>query len=402
MKSPLQIILLTIALTMPLPLFAEGTAQQSTSLNPVLIGLVSIIIVLMAAMAALAFVYKQLAFAYRDKMRKERSSGPVVKTIALLLATSSLSIKSFAQDVASKTAEASSELAANATTLIGGISSTDFYALVTIIGFELLFIAIFVSMIYRMVRILRDIPERQPLMSRLFKRNLLDYFNKSVSVEKEESIVLDHDYDGIRELDNSLPPWWKWGFVMTIVFAFTYMWYFHVNDGPNQIDEYNFAVVKAEEEKAAYLAKAGNAIDENTVKLITEAAELADAGVLFKNTCAACHREDGGGNVGPNLTDAYWLHGGSLKDVFKSVKYGWKDKGMPEWQHNMSAKQIAVLTSYIMNMKGKKVDGGKAPQGDLYVEQSGNSTDSAAAKQPEPSTASVGAETKQLAAITTN
>ena len=110
--------------------------------------------------------------------------------------------------------------------------------------------------------------------------------------------------------------------------------------------------------------------------MILDAGRMADAQILFKNTCAACHREDGGGSVGPNLTDDYWLHGGSLKDVFKSVKYGWKDKGMPEWQHNMSAKQIAALTSYIKGMKGKKVLEGKAPQGDLFVESGGQPGDS--------------------------
>jgi cytochrome c oxidase cbb3-type subunit 3 len=110
--------------------------------------------------------------------------------------------------------------------------------------------------------------------------------------------------------------------------------------------------------------------------MILDASQLADAQILFKNTCAACHREDGGGAVGPNLTDDYWLHGGTLKDVFKSVKYGWKDKGMPEWQHNMSAKQIAGITSYVKSLKGKNPAGAKAPQGDLLVEGGDKAIDS--------------------------
>src|SRR5690606_23787736 len=112
-----------------------------------------------------------------------------------------------------------------------------------------------------------------------------------------------------------LPPWWKYGFVFTIVFACGYMWYYHVHGGPNQIDEYTAALKKAEKEKAAYMAKAGNAVDETNVTLIDDKTALADAATIFKNTCAACHREDGGGMVGPNLTDNYWLHGGSLQDV---------------------------------------------------------------------------------------
>jgi len=151
-------------------------------------------------------------------------------------------------------------------------------------------------------------------------------------------------------------------------------------DGPSQIDEYVAAVAKGEQEKEAYLAKAGSSVDETNVTLIDDAAKLADAKVLFNNTCAACHREDGGGTVGPNLTDEYWLHGGSLQDVFKSIKYGWKDKGMPAWQHNMSPSQIAGITSYIMTLKGKNPPGAKEPQGDLYVDKSlEKAADSAAA-----------------------
>jgi cytochrome c oxidase cbb3-type subunit 3 len=372
MKFPFKKILVSFLLLAPLPLVAQETIpdQHSTSFNPVLLGLVSIIIVLMALIGFLALVYKQLAIAYVNELEKERHPGGIAKTVAMLIAGSLISVNSYAQD-AIGTATATETV-----THISGIPQLDYYVLVSIIGFQLLAIFTFLGMIYRMVRIMQNIPEREPVLNRLMKLNLLDYFNKSVSIDKEETIVLDHDYDGIRELDNSLPPWWKWGFVMTVVFSVVYMWYYHVNDGPKQIDEYNAAVLIAEQEQATYLAKAGNAIDEHNVKLITEAAELADAGVLFKNTCAACHREDAGGNVGPNLTDAYWLHGGSLPDVFKSVKYGWKDKGMPAWQHNMSAKQIAGLTSYIRSLKGSKVEGGKAPQGDLYVDNSGAASDS--------------------------
>lgn len=382
MKSPLQKILLVAALFAPLPLFAEtGAAQQSSSFNPVLFGLLSIIVVLMASIGFLAYVYQQLALAYRDKLRKERTSGNVVvKTVALLLAAGLVSVQSFAQEAAANAADGAAEAVAQVSPYISGIPRMDFYALVTIIGFQLLAVFVFLGMIYRMVQVLRGVPERVKETSRVFKLSIWDRFNNAVAVEKEADIMLDHDYDGIKELDNSLPPWWKWGFAFTILFSGVYLYYYHMSDGPLQVDEYNIAVAKAEAEQAAYLAKAGNAIDENTVKLITEGSELADAGTLFKNTCAACHREDGGGSVGPNLADDYWLHGGSLPDVFKSIKYGWKDKGMPEWKTNMSAKQIAGLASYIKSMKGKKVEGGKAPQGDLYVENAAGGADSSAAK----------------------
>lgn len=381
MKSAFQKILLTGLVFAPLPLLAQSAgAQQSTSFNPVLIGLLSIIIVLTAAIAILAHVYLQLAYVYRDKMNKERNAGGTAKAIALLLAAGLCSVKAFAQEATDKAASAAAEAAAPVSPYISGIPRMDFYALVTIIGFELLFIAVFLGMIYRMVRILRNVPESAPIALPQFLGKISRKLTNAVALDKEETIVLQHDYDGIRELDNSLPPWWKWGFVMTIVFSFVYMWYYHVSDGPNQIQEYTAAVERAEIEKAAFMAKAGASVDENTVTLILDKGELSDAGALFKNTCAACHREDGGGAVGPNLTDNYWLHGGALKDVFKSIKYGWKDKGMPEWGHNMSAKQIAGLASYIKNMTGKNVAGGKAPQGDLMVEGGDRAIDSVSNK----------------------
>jgi cytochrome c oxidase cbb3-type subunit 3 len=393
MKSFFQKSILFTLLLLPATVFAGdvGPAKESASFNPVLLGLLSIIIVLALCIGALAYVYKQLAFAYRDKMRKERSVAGPIKTVALLIAATLFSVKGFAQAVPDKAAE----VVEKASPYISGIPRMDFYALVTIIGFELLFVSIFLGMIYGMVRVLRDIPERAPAARPVFVSKLMHRLTNAVAVKDEASIVLDHDYDGIHELDNSLPPWWKWGFVFTIIFAAAYLWYYQIADGPSQAQEYAMAVERAETEKAAYMAKAGNSVDETNVKLIEDKGELSDAAILFKNTCAACHREDAGGNVGPNLTDNYWLHGGKLQDVFKSIKYGWKDKGMPEWKANMSAKQIAALASYIKHMSGKNVPGGKAPQGELFTE-SGNSgkTDSAGAKPAPTKTAALTTDSK--------
>jgi cytochrome c oxidase cbb3-type subunit 3 len=397
MKSFFQKIFLPALLLAPITVFAgePAGAQQSPSFNPVLLGLVSIVVVLIAAIAILANVYKQLALVYRDKIRKEGSkAGNAVKTAVLLMAAGLLPVRAMAQEAANKTAEGAAQAAEQASLNISGIPRMDFYALVTIIGFELLAILVFLGMIYHMVRTLRELPERRPLVYRLLNLNILDRFNRSVSVEKEATIMLDHDYDGIHELDNSLPPWWKWGFVFTILFAGTYLWYYHFGDGPNQAQEYAAAVEKAEAEKAVYMAKAGNAVDEHNVTLIADKGELAAAATLFNNTCAACHREDAGGNVGPNLTDNYWLHGGKLQDVFKSIKYGWKDKGMPEWQHNMSARQIAGLASYVKSLSGRNVPGGKAPQGDLFTEGS-NSEKADSVKKTTTPTASLTTDSKQ-------
>jgi cytochrome c oxidase cbb3-type subunit 3 len=378
MKSAIQKLFFSVLLLAPGAAFAAGASQGSAAFNALEWGLMSIITVLAAAIIMLAFVYQQLAYAYRDKLRKERS-GTASKTALLLLLAGLASFKALAQ-------EAAAEVAARVpvSPFINGMMRTDFYFLIGVIAFELVVVGMFVGIIWRMVRILRGVPDAAPATQPLFLKKILYRLTNTVAVKDEERIVLQHEYDGIRELDNSLPPWWKYGFILTIIFSVGYMWYYHVHDGPNQIDEYTAAVQKAEKEKAAYMARAGNALDETNVSLIVDKAELADAATLFKNTCAACHREDAGGMVGPNLTDNYWLHGGSLPDVFRSIKYGWKDKGMPEWQHNMSAKQMAGLASYIRHLSGKNVPGGKEPQGDLYVEAGNGAAADTAVKSDSP------------------
>jgi len=119
----------------------------------------------------------------------------------------------------------------------------------------------------------------------------------------------------------------------------------------------------------AYLKKKGDAVDENTVTLLTGADDLAAGKALFIDPakCPACHNTDGGGNaIGPNLTDDYWLYGGSVKDIFKTIKYG-TNKGMRSWKDDLSAKQIAQLTSYIKSvLHGTKPANAKAPQGDIF------------------------------------
>lgn len=355
-------ILMPLALFFPLSAFAASTATAETDFNITYIALVSMIAVLVAANALLANVLMQLAYALREKSLKERTGAALVKTVIFLLAILLPSFGAFAQEKAAEEVAA----APVAAQVIGGIPKSDFYFLMGIVGFLFLVMLVLILLIRMLTRELRGVPFTAHLPAAIFKRNFLDVFNKSVSLDKEETIVLDHDYDGIRELDNDLPPWWKWGFVLTIAVAFIYMGYYQLWGGPNQIDEYNASVAKAEIEKAAFLSKSGEKIDETNVKLITDPTALADAKALFINVCAACHRPDAGGVVGPNLTDDYWLHGGSLQDIFKSIKYGWKDKGMPEWDKNLSAKQIQDLAGFIESLKGSHPASPKPPQGELY------------------------------------
>ncbi|MGN6249085.1 MAG: cbb3-type cytochrome c oxidase N-terminal domain-containing protein, partial [Ginsengibacter sp.] len=203
-------------------------------------------------------------------------------------------------------------------------------------------------------------------------------FTKAVPVEKEADILLDHDYDGIRELDNALPPWWKYGFYLTIGFAIVYLLNYEVlGYGKNPIQEYNEEMAKAKIQMEEYAAKSGNTIDENNIKM-PDADGLAKGKEIFTTTCWPCHGKLGEGGVGPNLTDDYWLHKGSLNDIYQSIKHGYPDKGMQAWGKNFSAKEINDLAGYIKTLKGTNPPNGKAPQGDLYVESS--SSDSTVTK----------------------
>jgi cytochrome c oxidase cbb3-type subunit 3 len=198
--------------------------------------------------------------------------------------------------------------------------------------------------------------------------SIIEKLNASVAVEKEEDIMLDHNYDGIRELDNNLPPWWKYGFYITIVWAVIYMIHFHVsNTGKLQLAEYEdqLAIAKAQVEE--YRKKAANLVDENNAVLLTDQASLAAGQSVFMDNCAACHGRAGEGGVGPNLTDDYWLHSGSIGAVFKTIKYGYPEKGMKAWQQDLGAKQIHEVSSFIMSLRGTNPANAKEKQGELYI-----------------------------------
>ena len=213
----------------------------------------------------------------------------------------------------------------------------------------------------------KGIPLPETTHKESFWSSLTQSLTNSVPLEKEEDILMDHDYDGIRELDNSLPPWWLYMFYFTIAFAVFYIGYYHVfAKGPLQIAEYNAEMKVAEEAKTAYLAKQANKIDENNVTLLTDAKDLDVGKSIFKKNCVVCHGENGEGGVGPNFTDEYWLHGGGISDIFKTIKYGVPDKGMISWKDQMSLSDIQKVASYIKTFKGTNPPNGKAPQGEKY------------------------------------
>lgn len=194
--------------------------------------------------------------------------------------------------------------------------------------------------------------------------------NASVPLEQEKNIELDHSYDGIKELDNHLPPWWKWLFYGTIGWAFVYIVVFHFSASlPLSVEEYQIEVAQAEEQTRQRKASQPEAvIDENNLRYTADPAIIEKGKNVFANNpCGSCHRNDGGGNtIGPNLTDEYWIHGGDVKNIFNTVKNGAVDKGMPAWGKAMSAQDVRDVTFYIMSLQGTKPPDAKAPQGDLF------------------------------------
>ncbi|GGC94477.1 cytochrome c oxidase subunit III [Flavobacterium lutivivi] len=204
-----------------------------------------------------------------------------------------------------------------------------------------------------------------------FAKGIMQKLTRSKSVEQESDVMLDHDYDGIKELDNVLPPWWVNLFYATIIFAAVYLLRFHVFGGYTQDEEFKTEVELAE---ADMLKNKANSPQEeitfDKVTLLTDAADLAQGKEIYTNSCAACHKVDGGGVVGPNLTDEYWINGGGIKNVFKLIAEGSKNNPtMVGWAKTLGTKQVQKVASYVLSLQGTKPAGGKPAEGEKWVEE---------------------------------
>jgi cytochrome c oxidase cbb3-type subunit 3 len=185
----------------------------------------------------------------------------------------------------------------------------------------------------------------------------------TVAVEEEHTILMQHEYDGIRELDNNLPPWWVWGFYATIVFAIVYLLNYHVfRTGDLQIEEYDKEMAQAKGEIDAYLSKMAMNVDETNATLLTDPEALSTGKTLFEANCVACHNQKAEGNIGPNLTDDHWIYGPDVKDIFKTIKIG-TPNGMPEHASKLNPIQLQQMSSYIISLPFTQ---GKEPQGKEY------------------------------------
>lgn len=207
-----------------------------------------------------------------------------------------------------------------------------------------------------------DLVPTQPWWIRWYRR-----LTKAVPMDQEKDVTLDHNYDGIQELDNSLPPWWLAMFYITIAFSVVYLYYAHFTDyGISSEQEYVLEMEKADRAVKAYLAAQSDVVDENNVEMLEDQEAIALGASMYAANCVACHGAAGEGGVGPNLTDDYWLHGGDVKSIFKTIKYGVPEKGMIAWQTQLRPADIHKITSYIVTLKGTNPPNAKEPQGELY------------------------------------
>jgi cytochrome c oxidase cbb3-type subunit 3 len=210
------------------------------------------------------------------------------------------------------------------------------------------------------------LPVEEDFFSRLRKK----YWEDPVPQEREGDITLDHNYDGIKELDNHLPPWWVNMFILTVIWSVGYMWYYHFGGGgPDQAESYKQDVATAKKELAIALAGKANAVDESNVTALTDGSAIGEGELIYKNSCAACHGQKGEGTVGPNFTDEYWIHGGGIKNIFKTVKYGVPEKGMISWASQLKPADMQKVSSYILTLQGTNPPNPKAPQGTIWKEE---------------------------------
>ncbi len=224
-----------------------------------------------------------------------------------------------------------------------------------------------------MLRMMSEEERQAKIEATVNKPSWLAKFLKNATnatpIDQEEEIVLNHNYDGIKELDNALPPWWVWGFYATIVFAVVYMAKYHVFDGDSQIQEFENEMELARLEIEEYKKTAKDLVDYTTVVALTEAADIEAGKVVFVQNCAVCHKPDGGGSIGPNLTDEHWVLGGGINNIFKTISQGGRPaKGMEAWsKKGLKPSEIQQVASYILTLEGTNPAGAKAPEGEIWV-----------------------------------
>jgi cytochrome c oxidase cbb3-type subunit III len=350
---------------------AERTVMSGNNLLAVLL------VIVMLVLAAVGWGLGQvLLILSRQMMAKNKNTSKVLATLPVMVFVL-LSQTALAED----TGTAAVKVLPN----YGGLSPTAFYLFAGVVAIEViavLFLALAVKRVYAELLPQTKTVVKEYTFSTWWKGLDKKLFTRAVPVEREADVMLDHDYDGIKELDNALPPWWKYGFYITIAVALIYLLNFHVlGSGKNPAEEYMAEIQKAKEEKAIFEENNKDKVDENNV-VMANADGIKAGQRLFEANCVACHLKDGGGIVGPNLTDDYWLHKGSLNDIYHTIKTGYPDKGMQPWSNLFSPKEISFLASYIKSLKGTKPAAPKEKQGEYYTDETAVAGDAASVAKP--------------------
>lgn len=216
----------------------------------------------------------------------------------------------------------------------------------------------------------KEIEENLPFAQTQFFKGIMQKLTRTRKIEEESELILHHNYDGIQELDNVLPPWWVYLFYGTIAFSLIYLVRYHVLDYDNQTAEFEKEMAEAKIQVEEYKKTAPDLMDKDKVTLLTDAESVNAGKAIFQTNCIACHKADGGGAIGPNLTDKHWVLGGGIKNVFNTIMEGGRaGKGMISWKDQIKPSDIQKVASYVLSLQGTNPAGAKAPEGDEWKEE---------------------------------
>ncbi len=295
---------------------------------------------------------------FKKKLKENEQTSNVLKSIILILGFTSL--MSYTNQALALTFMQPGEAEKGTPWLL--VEAMDLYFLIainmTLIG-VLLYLRRMFNDFMLMARPAKHV--EAPAAQTLKKINTI--LTDAVAIEEEHTILMQHEYDGIRELDNNLPPWWLWGFYATIVFAVIYLFNYHVfKTSDLQYKEYDKEMAQAKEDVDAYLSKMAMNVDETNASLLTDKDALSSGKALFEANCVVCHNPNGEGNIGPNLTDEAWIYTPDVKDIFKTIKMG-TPNGMPEHASKLNPIQIQQVASFVLSLPYTK---GLDPKGKIF------------------------------------
>lgn len=312
--------------------------------------------VLLLAILAMTNAVKNLLASdyFKQKLKEVGEKAKQAAPFIVLLMVASIPSLAFAQAEATTPSEPLLKITEREIWIVGAVD-------IVLLGVFWFMKRLFDNMV-AMTRTEEEQVEHEVKESQAFNKILTD----AIPLEREHEVLMDHDYDGIQELDNNLPPWWKWGFYASIVFAIIYLLNYHVlRTSDLQIAAYEKEVAQANLDIEAYLKESALNVDENSVTVLTESSDVNAGLEIYKMYCAVCHGQKGEGMVGPNMTDDYWIYGPDIKNIFKTIKYG-ANNGMKSWKDELNPLEMQQVASYLKSLHGTNPANQKEAQGDYY------------------------------------